>query len=116
MTGQRLPNPARNVYDYLTTIKRRDSSVGIATDYGMNDRMIWVRIPARAGNFSLRHRVLQTGSGPHPASYPVGTGGSFPGVKWLVREADLSPPSTAEVKECEDIYLHSPNTSSWHGA
>jgi hypothetical protein len=37
----------------------------------------------------LRHRV-QTGSGAHPASYKVGTGGSFPGGKsvgargWLI--------------------------------
>jgi hypothetical protein len=33
-----------------------------------------------SGNFSLRHRV-KTGSGPHPASYPMGTGGTFPGDK-----------------------------------
>jgi len=42
--------------------------------------MIGVRIPAGAGNFSLRHRV-QTGSGTHPASYPTGTRGSFLGGK-----------------------------------
>jgi hypothetical protein len=41
------------------------------------DRMIGVRFPAGAGNFSLRHRV-QTGSGVQPASYPMGIGGSFP--------------------------------------
>jgi hypothetical protein len=29
------------------------------------------------GNFSLHHRV-QNGSGAHPASYPMGTGGLFP--------------------------------------
>jgi hypothetical protein len=33
-----------------------------------------------AGNFSLHHR-FQNGSGAHPASYPMGTGGSFPGGK-----------------------------------
>jgi hypothetical protein len=33
-----------------------------------------------AGNFSLRHRV-QTSSGAHPASYPMGTRGCFPGGK-----------------------------------
>jgi hypothetical protein len=32
------------------------------------------------GNFSLYHRV-QTGSGAHPTSYPMGTGGFFPGSK-----------------------------------
>jgi hypothetical protein len=30
--------------------------------------------------FSLLH-VVQTGSGVHPTSYSIGTGGSFPGVK-----------------------------------
>jgi len=48
-----------------------------------------------AENFSLHHRV-QSGSGVQPASYPISTGGSSLGVK---READHSPPSTAEVKE-----------------
>jgi hypothetical protein len=33
-----------------------------------------------SGNFSLHHRV-QTGSGAHPASYPMGTRDSFPGGK-----------------------------------
>jgi hypothetical protein len=39
--------------------------------YGLDDRMIGVRFPAGAGNFSLRYRV-HTGSGAHPASYPYG--------------------------------------------
>jgi hypothetical protein len=34
----------------------------------------------------------------HPASYPMGTRDSFPGVKRPGREADHSPPSSAEVK------------------
>jgi hypothetical protein len=38
------------------------------------------------------------------------------GVKWPGCEADHSPPSTAEVKECVELYLHSPNTPLWHGA
>jgi hypothetical protein len=57
-------------------LKNRDSSVGIATDYGLDDGMMWVRIPTGAGSFSLRHRV-QTGSGAHPSSYPMGNRGSF---------------------------------------
>jgi hypothetical protein len=51
---------------------------GIALGYGLDNR--GVRVPAGAGNFSLYHRV-QTGSGAHPASYPMGTRGSFPGGK-----------------------------------
>jgi hypothetical protein len=38
------------------------------------------------------------------------------GVKWQGREADHSPPSSAEIKEYMKLYLHSPNTSSWRGA
>jgi hypothetical protein len=57
-----------------------DSSVGTVTGYRLDDRIIGVRFPAGAGNFSLRHRV-QTKPGAHPASYPMGTGGSFPGGK-----------------------------------
>jgi hypothetical protein len=60
--------------------KSRDSSVGIATGYGLDDRMIRVRFPAGAGNFSLLYRV-QTGSGDHSTYYPMCTRGSFPGGK-----------------------------------
>jgi len=31
------------------------------------------------------------------------------------READHSPPSSAEVEEWVKLYLHSPNTPSWGG-
>jgi hypothetical protein len=37
-------------------------------------------------------------------------------VKRQGREADHSPPSSAEVKECAELYLHSPSTPSWRGA
>jgi hypothetical protein len=47
---------------------------------------------AGARDFSVFHNV-QTGSGAHPASYPVGTIGSF-----FRREGDHSPPYSAEVK------------------
>jgi hypothetical protein len=40
--------------------------------------MIGVRVLAGAGNFSFLRRV-QTGSGAHPASYPMGNRSSFPG-------------------------------------
>jgi hypothetical protein len=38
----------------------------------------------------------------------VGIMGSFLGVKRLGRETDHSPPSSAEVKEWVELYLHSP--------
>jgi len=31
-------------------------------------------------------------------------------------EADHSPPSTAEVKECVELYLHYSHMFSWRGA
>jgi hypothetical protein len=43
--------------------------------------------------------VVQTGSGVHPTSYPTGTEALFPGVKRPGREADHSPPASAEVKK-----------------
>jgi hypothetical protein len=42
--------------------------------------------------------------------------GSFVGGKAAGREADHSPPSSAEVEECVELSLHFPNTSSWRGA
>jgi len=42
--------------------------------------MIGFRFPAGAGNLSLPHHV-HTGSAAHPASYPMGKSGSFPGGK-----------------------------------
>jgi hypothetical protein len=60
--------------------KSRDSSVGIALGYGLNDRGSRVPFPEGAENFSLHHRV-QNGAGAHPVSYPLATRGFFPGVK-----------------------------------
>jgi hypothetical protein len=67
-----------NMYTFNTC--NRDSSVGIALGYGLDDRGSRVRLPAGAGNFALQHRV-QNGSGAHPASYPMGRMGPFPGDK-----------------------------------
>jgi hypothetical protein len=101
---------------YYTNSKNgRNSSVGIALGYGLDERGSRVRFPAGAENFSLHYRN-HNGSGTHPASYPKGTKGSFPGVKRPGHEADHSPPSSAEVKECVDLYPHSPYTPAGRGA
>jgi hypothetical protein len=55
--------------------RSRDSSVGIATGYGLEDRGVRVQVPV-GQEFSLLH-VVQTGSGVHPTSYAMGTRGSF---------------------------------------
>jgi hypothetical protein len=57
----------------------RGSVVGIATGYGLDDQGVGVRVPI-GSEFLLLH-VVQTGSEAHPTSYPMGTGGSFPGGK-----------------------------------
>jgi hypothetical protein len=93
----------------------RDSSVGIVLGYGLDDRGSKVRFPARAGNFSLHHRV-QTGSGAHPVSYPMGTGALSLGVKRPGREADHSPPSSAGGQRMSGAIPPLPNTPSWRCA
>jgi hypothetical protein len=87
--------------------KSRDSSVGIALGYGLDDRGSRVRFPAGPGNFSLHHR-LRNGSKAHPPPIQWVSGALSLGLKRPGREADHSPPSTAEVKECVELYLHSP--------
>jgi hypothetical protein len=62
-----------------------------------------VRFPAGARDFSLLHSV-QTGSGVHAIS---------PRLERLGREADHSPPSSAEVKNGGAI-PPLPHMSSWY--
>ena len=74
-----------------------DSSVGIATLYGLDGPCIeyrWGR------DFSA---PVQTSPGAHPACYTMGTG-SFPGVKRPGRGVDHPPPSRAEVKERVELW------------
>jgi hypothetical protein len=76
----------------------RVSSGSIVSDYGMDDRAIGVRSPAEANNFSSS-LCVQTGSGAHPASCTMGTGGPFPGGKARPgRDTDHATPSSAEVE------------------
>jgi hypothetical protein len=66
-----------NTGSVSTTHRDPGSSVGIATRYGLDCRG---SIPRQGQDFSLFHGV-ETGSGAHPASYPMGTGDLFPGGK-----------------------------------
>jgi hypothetical protein len=78
-------------------IGSRVSSGSIVSDYGLDDRAIGVRSPAEAMDFSSS-LCVQTGSGAHPASCTMGTGGPFPGGKARPGgDADHSPLSSAEV-------------------
>jgi hypothetical protein len=64
----------------IKSFRSRDSSVSIALGYRWDDRDSGVRFLVGAENFSLHYHV-QNGSGAHPASYPMGTRGSFLGGK-----------------------------------
>jgi hypothetical protein len=73
------------------------SSGSIVSDYGLDDWAIRVRSPTGAKDFSST-LCVQTGSGVHQASCTMGTGGPYPGGKARPgRDADHSPPSSAEV-------------------
>jgi hypothetical protein len=77
------------------TCRDWDSTVGVATGYGLDDRGGRSSSPGRGKNFL---HVIQTGCGAHSASYTMGTG-----VKWPGREADRSPPTSPKVNK---IRLH----------
>jgi hypothetical protein len=67
-------------------------------DYGLDDRAIEVRSSVEANDFSS-NLCVQISSGAHPASCTMGTGDPFPGDKGRPgRDADHSPPSSAEIK------------------
>jgi hypothetical protein len=62
------------------------------------DLTVGVRSPTEAEDFSSS-LCVQTGSGAHPVSCPMDTGGPFSGGKARPgRDADHSPPSSVEVK------------------
>jgi hypothetical protein len=61
--------------------KSRDSSVGIALGYGLEDRGSRVDFRWGLENFLLLHHHVQNGSGANPPSYAMGTRDSFPGGK-----------------------------------
>jgi hypothetical protein len=56
--------------------------------------------------------LLTSGSEVHPTSYPMGTGGSSPGVKRPDREVDHSPPTSAEVKK---MWIYTATSIRLHG-
>jgi hypothetical protein len=57
-----------------------DKYVSRVLSYGLDNQDSTVQFLTGAGNFSVHHCV-QNSSGAHPASYSMGTMGSFPGCK-----------------------------------
>jgi hypothetical protein len=74
------------------------NGLSVMSDYGLDNRTIGVRSPAETKRiFPLA--CVQTGSGAHPASCTMDTVGPFLGGKVRPgRDAEHSPPSSAEVK------------------
>jgi hypothetical protein len=83
-----------------------DSSVGIATSYGLDGRGDRIQVEA------IFSAPVHTGPGANPASYKMGTG-SFPGVKRPGRGVHHLPPSSAEVEERVELYLYFSSGPSW---
>jgi hypothetical protein len=70
--------PAKILYAFLIP-QNRDSIVGTATAYGLDDRGVGVRVSVGSRIFSSPSRPDRFWA--HPAFYPMGTGSSFPGGK-----------------------------------
>jgi hypothetical protein len=66
------------VWSPFCRLSSTGSSVGIITGYGLNGKS---SIPGRRRDISLFHKV-HTGSGAHPASYPMGTAIAAGARKW----------------------------------
>jgi hypothetical protein len=84
----------------------QNSSVGIATSYGLDGPAIECRWGAR---FTA---PVQTDPGAHPAYYIMGSG-YFPGIQRPGSGVDHPPQSITEVKERVQLYLYSPFGPSW---
>jgi hypothetical protein len=88
----------------------RGSSVSTVSDYGLDGRG---RSPTEAEDFSSS-LCVQTGSGAHPASYTMGTGGCYPRVKhgrgvMLTTHPLLSP----RLRKCRSYTSSHPKAPLW---
>jgi hypothetical protein len=95
-------------------IRSRYSSLAMALGYELDDRGSRVRFPEGAGNFSL-HRRVQNGSGAHPASYPMGSRGSFPGGKAAGAQSWPLTSNYCRGRRMSGAIFPLPNTPSWRG-
>jgi hypothetical protein len=88
-----------------TEKKNRDSSVGIATGHWLDKRGLRVRFPAGLVIF-LFTTASRPALGPTEPPIQWVPGALSPGVKRPWHEADHSPLSSAEVKECVELHFH----------
>jgi hypothetical protein len=85
----------------------RDSSVGIATSYGLDGPVIESRWGARY------FTPVQTGSGAHTSYCTMGTEFVSRGVKQPGCGVDHPNPAITEVKERVELYDYSHSGPSW---
>jgi hypothetical protein len=77
---------------YYNELSQHLSAVGIATVYGLDDGEVRLRVPVGSRIFSSPQRPTQPPMQWVPGALP-------PVVKRPERQADNSPPTSAEVKE-----------------
>jgi hypothetical protein len=96
---------------FIVTIPHLMGALG----YRLDDRGSRVRFPAGVGIFLF---TIESRTVLGPTQNPIQwvPGALSLGVKRPGRKADHSPPSSAAVKECVELYSHSSNTPSWRGA
>jgi hypothetical protein len=95
MTLKMTWSPLLNAVASTTPKVLPGSSVSVVSGYGLGDRG---SVPGRGKRDFSSKLCVQGGSRAHPASCTVGTGGTFPGCNARPgRDADDSPPSSAEV-------------------
>jgi hypothetical protein len=74
-----LPPTSNNSWWFFPSTARfrgRDSAIGIATGYGLDDRGVGDQVPLRSRMFSPPRRPDRLWG--HTTYYPIGTGGYFP--------------------------------------
>jgi hypothetical protein len=99
------------INDLSAKIRSRGSSGSIVSDYGLDDQVIEVRSPTVADFF------LAPASRPALGPTQPPSRGPFPGGKARSgRDADHSPPSSAEVKNEWELYLLYPHVPPWRVA
>jgi hypothetical protein len=101
--GLRFRKMFLHIFCYSLPNRSRDSSVGIATGYGLDGRGVGVRVPVGSRNVSSPHRPDRFWGPPNLPSngYRV----LSVGVKRLGCGADHLPPTSTEVKK---MWLHTP--------
>jgi hypothetical protein len=91
---------------FIFNIRSRDSSVGIATGYWLENREVGVRVPVKVKNF-LFFTSSRPALGPTQPPIQWVPGALSQGVKPPGREADHSLSASAEVKKTW-IYTSTP--------